>query len=60
MEIALPYKSDAYRVIYVLNLNEDIWVIHAFKKKSPKGIKTAQKDVDLIRYRIKKLQEQLR
>ena len=60
IEIALPYKGDAYRVIYTLKLGDDIYVIHAFQKKSPKGIKTAKKDIDLIKDRIKRLKEQLK
>ena len=59
-EVALKHKTDAYRAIYAVQVDEDIWVLHAFQKKSPKGIKTAQKDVDLIRERIKRLKEALR
>ena len=59
-EIALPYRSDAYRVIYAVQLDEAIWVVHAFQKKSSKGIKTPQKDIDLIKARIKRLKEALR
>ena len=59
-EIALPYRSDAYRVIYAVQLDEAIWVVHAFQKKSTKGIKTPQKDIDLIKARIKRLKEALR
>ena len=59
-EIALAYRSDAYRTIYAVKLGEDIWVIHAFQKKSTKGIKTPKREIDLIRLRISRLKEQLR
>lgn len=59
-EIALAYCSDAYRAIYALHLDDGIWVLHAFQKKASTGIKTPQKDIDLIRKRIKRLKEQLR
>lgn len=59
-EIALPYRSDAYRTIYAVQLDEAIWVVHAFQKKSTKGIKPPQKDIDLIKARIKRLKEELR
>lgn len=36
-EIALACRSDAFRVIYAVQLGEDIWVLHAFQKKSTKG-----------------------
>jgi hypothetical protein len=57
---ALAYRSDAYRTVYAVKLGEDIWVVHAFQKKSTKGIKTPKREVDLIRSRISQLKEQLR
>lgn len=33
------------------------YVLHAFQKKSPKGVKTAQSDVDLISRRLKRASE---
>lgn len=59
-EIALRYRSDAFRVIYAVQLREDIWVIHVFQKKSTQGIKTPTREVDLIRDRLKRLKEMLR
>lgn len=59
-EIALAYRSDAYRTVYAVKLGEDIWVVHAFQKKSSKGTKTPKREVDLIRSRISQLKEQLR
>jgi phage-related protein len=59
-EIALKYRGDAYRVIYAVQIGADVWVIHAFKKKSKSGIKTPQHEVDLIRERVKRLKEALR
>jgi phage-related protein len=58
-EIALPYHTDAYRVVYAVQIDEAIWVVHAFQKKSITGIKTPQKEIDLIRERIKRLKEEL-
>ena len=59
-EIALAYRSDAFRVIYAVQLGEDIWVVHVFQKKSTQGIKTPKREVDLIRNRLKRLKEMLR
>lgn len=53
LEIAEAYKTDAYRVVYTTNFSGMIYVLHAFKKKSPKGIATAKQDMDLIRRRLK-------
>ncbi len=59
MELALRHRGDAYRVVYALQLNEDIWVIHAFQKKSKAGIKTPKTEIDLVRERLKRLKEML-
>ena len=58
-EIALRHRGDAFRVIYAVKIGADIWVIHAFQKKSKTGIKTPQVEVDLIRERLKRLKEAL-
>ena len=58
-EIALRYRGDAFRTIYAVKIDVDIWVIHAFQKKSKSGIKTPQMDVDLIHERLKRLKEAL-
>jgi phage-related protein len=42
-EIALPYRTDAYRAVYAVQLGDVIWVIHAFQKKSASGIATPKK-----------------
>lgn len=58
-EIALRHKGDAYRAVYAVKIGADIWVIHAFQKKSKTGIKTPQMEVNLIRDRLKRLKEAL-
>ncbi len=59
-EIALPFRSNAFRVVYAVQLGEEIWVIHAFQKKSTQGIRTPKHEIDLIRDRLKRLKELLR
>ena len=59
-EIALPSKGDAFRVVYAVQLGDDIWVVHAFQKKSTQGIKTPKREIDLIKDRLKRLKEMLR
>ena len=59
-EIALPFRGDAFRVVYAVQLGEDIWVVHAFQKKSTWGIKTPKPEIDLVKDRLKRLKEMLR
>jgi len=59
-EIALPFRGDAFRVVYTVQVGDDIWVVHAFQKKSTHGIKTPKREIDLIKDRLKRLKEMLR
>ncbi|MHA1567427.1 MAG: type II toxin-antitoxin system RelE/ParE family toxin [Alphaproteobacteria bacterium] len=58
-EIALRYRSDAYRAVYAVQVDDVIWIVHAFKKKAKTGIKTPKPDLDLVRTRLKALKEML-
>ena len=60
LEIVLKHRGDAFRVVYAVQIGTDIWVVHAFQKKSTQGIKTSQHEIDLVKDRIKRLKEQLR
>ena len=59
-EVMADDRSGTYRAVYAVKLGVDIWVVHAFQKKSVRGIKTPQRELDLIRERIKRLRESLR
>jgi len=58
-EIVLPFQGDAFRVVYAVQLAEEIWVQHAFQKKSTQGVKTPRREIDLIGDRLKRLKELL-
>ena len=59
MEIAVRYRADAWRVIYVTEVAGGLWVLHAFQKKSKTGIKTPKGDMDLIRGRLQRLKREM-
>ncbi len=54
-EIALAFRGDAFRVVYAVQLADDIWVIHAFQKKSKQGNKTPKREIDMVPDRLKRL-----
>jgi phage-related protein len=58
-ELAIKERGDAYRIVYALQIGDDIWVVHSFQKKSTKGIATLRHDINLVRERIKRLKELL-
>ncbi len=58
-EVALPFRGNAFRVVYAVQIGEDLWVVHAFQKKSTHGIKTPKHEIDLVKDRLKRLKEML-
>ena len=59
LELALRHRSDAFRVVFALQLGADVWVVHAFQKKAKSGIATPQAEIDVVRERLKRIKEQL-
>jgi phage-related protein len=57
LEIAVRYDKDAYRTVVAVQVGKKIYVLHAFQKKSKRGIETPKQDVDLIRQRYKEAKE---
>ena len=51
MEIVDRHDTNTYRAVYAVQFST-IYVLHAFQKKSKKGIATPPKDLDLIRQRL--------
>ena len=56
-ELVEDHDGDTYRAVYTVRFREVVYVLHAFQKKSPKGIRTAQADVDLIERRLRLARE---
>ena len=53
LEIVEDHRGDTYRAVYTVKFENAAYVLHAFQKKSPKGVKTAQTDVELVSRRLK-------
>lgn len=53
LEVVEDYRGDTYRAVYTVKLKGRIYVLHAFQKKSRKGIATPKGDIDLIKQRLK-------
>jgi phage-related protein len=52
MEIVDRHDANTYRAVYTVKFAGRIYVLHAFQKKSKRGIATPQKDIELIRQRL--------
>jgi phage-related protein len=57
IEIAVRFIGDAYRTVAAVQLGDKIYVLHAFQKKSKKGIATPKREVDLIKQRYAEAKE---
>jgi phage-related protein len=52
-EVVEDYSGDTYRAVYTVRFAQAIYVLHAFQKKSTKGIATAATDVAMIKARLR-------
>ncbi len=52
LEIVVDQEGGTWRAVYTVRYREAIYVLHAFQKKSKRGIATPKKDIDLIRHRL--------
>lgn len=57
LEIVEDHQTNTYRAVYTVNFSDSVYVLHAFQKKSKKGIATPKPDSDLIKRRLKVAEE---
>ncbi len=53
MEIVDDHDGDTYRAMYTVKLGGVVYVLHAFQKKSKRGITTPKQDIDLVKHRLR-------
>lgn len=52
LEIVEDFDGNTYRAIYTVRFEHAVYVLHCFQKKSPKGIKTARLDIEMVKRRL--------
>ena len=52
LEVISNFDGDTFRAVYTVRFGEAIYVLHAFKKKSVRGIATPKKELKLIERRL--------
>jgi phage-related protein len=57
LEIAEDVQTSTYRAVYTVKFSKAVYVLHAFQKKSKKGIATPKPDIDLVKQRLKLAEE---
>ena len=56
-EIVDDYDTNAYRAVYTVKVGRSLYVLHAFQKKSKRGIATPKKEIDQIKRRLRRAKE---
>lgn len=54
LEVVSDYRGDTYRAVYTVRLARRVYVLHAFQKKSKRGIATPRTDIELVRQRLRR------
>jgi phage-related protein len=57
LEVVEDHDGSTYRAVYTVKFAGAVYVLHAFHKKSKKGIKTPVAEMNLIRQRLKAAEE---
>lgn len=58
LEIVENHAGDTYRAVYTVRMAGRVYALHAFQKKSKAGIKTPKSEIDLIKSRLKRAEEE--
>ncbi len=58
LEVVDDFDGDTYRAVYTVRFGEVVYVLHAFQKKSTRGIQTPKREVELIKLRLKRASEE--
>ena len=57
LELVGDDRGGTYRAVYTVKFHDALYVLHVFQKKSKSGIATPERDIELIRERLKRAQE---
>jgi phage-related protein len=57
LEIVDDFDGDAFRAVYTVRFAKAVYLLHAFQKKSKRGIATPKSELDLIDQRLKRARE---
>ncbi|MGB6134605.1 MAG: type II toxin-antitoxin system RelE/ParE family toxin [Acidobacteriaceae bacterium] len=52
VEVVSDFRGDAWRAVYTVRFADAVYVLHAFQKKSKRGMATPRQELDLIRRRL--------
>src|SRR5271156_1687529 len=57
LEVVKDYRGDTFRAVYTLRYAGAVYVLHAFQKKSKTGRETPRRDIELIKQRLREVEQ---
>ena len=57
LEIVEDFDGSTFRAVYTVRFADAVYVLHAFQKRSKRGIKTPSREMDVVRVRLRVAQE---
>ena len=57
LEIIEDHDGSTYRTVYTVKLADAVYVLHAFQKKSRRGIETPKQEMDIVRERLRRARQ---
>lgn len=57
VEVIEEFDGNAYRCVYTTRVRDAVVVLHAFQKRSKRGIATPQSEIDIVKSRLKDAEE---
>jgi len=57
LELIEDHDGNTYRAVYTVRLARKVYVLHAFQKKSKRGVTTPKREIELIRDRLRRAEQ---
>jgi phage-related protein len=57
VEVVKDFRGDTFRAVYSVQYAGALYVLHAFQKKSKTGRETPKRDMELIRQRLREVEQ---
>jgi phage-related protein len=60
LEVVENHDGNTFRAVYTVRFADAVYVLHVFQKRSTIGIKTPQKELDVVRVRLQAAEQHYR
>lgn len=57
LEVVEDFGGNTYRAVYTVRFDDAVYILHVFQKKSRHGIETPREDLELIRIRLRQVEQ---